>query len=1142
MGTLSVVAVVALVSGASIVGSTAAAAASGRSLARTAITVAGDEGSPSLEPATDPTATPSPTPDPDPAPSATPTPTPDPDPAPSATPTPAPVPTPAPALTPTPTPPASATERAVPSATTTADESTLFDHAEPEVPSVTAAEEDAIAPVPLALVPNANTVAMAWVGTPSQRPADAQLQTLQAALNAAAAGQTVSFDPNDYVFTTRLTVPRDVTLDTASASTLFAQFLVTGGGLSVAGPVTIGVATAGTVITVNASGAELTGLTIVNPNGVLRPTGIQLGAAVTGVDVTNFTMDGGAQASSSGINLTTGSASITGARIQGVATGVAITAASTATGIVVAGGTFTATNVGIALGTTAAPAVSGVTVAGNGSAGTGIDLANSSGATIDAATVSGFARGIASSTTNAAMGPLITDATITGATREAIALGVTTGARIVTPDITGTGAAQSVGINVLKATGVTLDRIVVKSVAIGVSTSIDNAGAGPKVISPVVTDVSLGGITLGSTQGTITDATVAGGALGTGINLMNAGRVTVSTATMTGFLYGVGAQSTLLGTSDRADIRLTDLTVVGAANASNGVYILGADNATITDVTADVTGGALVVHQSTGVQAANITVHGHEGPTPATGAAILRAFDSNGVSVDHASIDAGSYGFFYSSTENASVTDAQVSHVVEYGLYGRSLGNLEVSDSSFTSNRAVGLFVVTTAGSGISHDIDLHDNVMSDNGGGVNLYTGTRGVRFAGNTVSGQPFAVSTAPAHDVAITGNTIQQAGSDDSAAILVRPLFADGAQPGSYSSSAIDVVGNEFVGGGTWIRVGSPDGAADADRRAVRDAVTVMGNTFPADSTAVLTLPNAVAGEDTASAAQAARRVVDGPVAVDARDYDNPNGWGAPCDATGYLDGDLYYAGGGAAVRELSAAPVLYPADCIDLTLVEQLDAADRAYREGDLVTWTLLPANDGPGVAPSGWTVTQLLPDGVELVSMTGDAYAISGLTATALADLPAAADGPPLTVRVRITSIPSGAQTMKNVAYVAPLAPADATDIDGDGVVDVVVEFRSPLVIPTLDTDTDASATDDDAQGVWRLAPSDTPPTPDPDPAPEPEPTPAGGGGGSGEGGGSASIPGALPATGVDAFPTITLALLLLAAGAVLRVSARRPRS
>ncbi|WP_348789850.1 right-handed parallel beta-helix repeat-containing protein [Leifsonia sp. NPDC080035] len=984
-------------------------------------------------------------------------------------------------------------------------------------------------PASPAIVPNANTARIAWVGTPAERPADAALITLQAALNTAPEGGAVSFDPNDYAFTGSLTVPRAVTLASSAASILYARFTVSGGGLTLGDTVTIAAANTGAVVTVTSSGALLAGITIRNPTPVLRPTGIQLAAGISGVRIEGLDMDGGGEASSYGVNLTTGSATIMDAAVTGVATGVTATAASTAGGITITGGAITASTSGVSLGSAVSPSVSGLEVTGPASAGTGIDLAQSSGAVIDSAVVHGFARGIGTATTNANAGPTITNAVIDGSSREGIALGATGNPRVVGARVTGADTAQSTGILTLLSTGATITTPTIAGMMYGITTNVANTGAGPTITDPTIT--AFGGITLGSTQGArVTGAVLdAGGAVGgTEINLVNAGRVTVEDEKATGYLYAIGSQSSFDPASDRTDISITDVTVIGAPNASHGVYLLGARNATIEAVDADITGAALVIHQSVGVTAHDIVVHGHEGPTSNTGSSILRAYGSQHVDVDDSSIDAGSYGFFYSGTDGSTITDATVAGLVEYGLYGRSAANVDVSGVTFTGNSAVGLFVVTTPADGISHDIAVHGNTMRDNDDGLFVLQGTTAVSFAGNTISGQRTVVTAGPAHDLAITGNTIDQAGADGFAAITVAPLWQDGSLAGSYSSSGVRIVDNVFSGAGTWLQVGTADGASpDSSRRTLRDPVLVTGNTFPAASAAIRTYANAVDGDDTAPevVADATRAeplvaVADGPVAVDARDYDDPNDWGARCKATGFLDGDAYYAGGGAEVHELSVAPVLYPMNCIDLSLTESLVAAG-AIGAGGTVTWTLTPHNDGPRAAPAGWSIRQLVPAGVELVSMSGAGYSVDGRTAiaTSAEEIPPGDDGPALTVTVRVTSPPPGTSSMKNVAYIAPGAD---TDLDGDGYSDAIIEQFGPLVVPTIDTDTDVSETDNDAQGVWATTSTGG----------------GGGGGGAGAGGGS----GGLSDTGSDIAPALLLAAGLLAAGLWLRRGRRARQS
>ncbi|WP_454049862.1 beta strand repeat-containing protein [Cellulomonas sp. Marseille-Q8402] len=981
-------------------------------------------------------------------------------------------------------------------------------------------DDSVVAMPPLAspaIVPDANTVPIAWAGTPDQRPADDALLTLQAAVTSAPAGGTVSFDPGGYAFTGAITVPRAVTLASSAPSVLYTRITVTGGGLALADDVVVGAASTGAVVTVTTSGAVLSGLTIRNPTPVLRPTGVQLGAGVTGVVLDGLDVDGAGQASSYGVNLTTGAATLADAAITGVSTGVTATAASTASGIVVDGGSIAATTSGLSLGTATAPQVRGVEVTGPAGAGTGVDLARSTGAVVDAVTVRGFARGIGSAPTATGAGPAITGVVVDGSSREGIALGATTGARVTDAVITLAGAAQSTGVLVLLASGVVIDRPTIAGAMYGITTHATNTGTGPTITRPRIT--AFGGITLGSTQGAVVTGAVLDngtwGPAGTGINLVNAGRVTVADVTATGFLYAIGSQSTVDPVSDRVDIAISDLVVDGAPGASSGVYLLGVRNATISRVTAELTGAALVIHLSVGVRAQDVEVTGRAGPTSVTGAAILRAYGSQDVDVDRASIDAGSYGFFYSGTDGSDVTDASVAGVVEYGFYGRSVANLDISATTFTGVSAVGLLVVTDPDDGISHDIAVHDTVMAGNDAGIQVLQGTTRVRIERNTVSGQQDFVTAGPAHGLLVADNAVEQTGSPGAAAITVAPLWADGADPGSSSSSDVVIAGNVFTGGGTWLQVGTADpGDATAARRTLRDDVLVTGNTFPRGTTAVRTFPNAVVGDDTAPATRALPG--GGPVAVDARDHDDPNDWGSACGPTGLLDGAPSYDGGGAEVLELTEAPVLYPMTCIDLSLTEALDTGP--VRPGDLVSWTLAPRNAGPRVAPAGWTITQLLPDGVELVAMTGAGYVVEGATATATVDLPLDGAGPPLTVTVRMVAAPPGGSTVRNVAYVAPAPDAD---LDGDGVVDAVVEPLGPLVVPTIGTDTDATATDNDAQGVWTAVGDAASPAP---------------GGGGDDRGTSGEV---LAFSGVDALPLALLALVLLGAGLV--AVAQRPR-
>lgn len=132
--------------------------------------------------------------------------------------------------------------------------------------------------------------------------------------------------------------------------------------------------------------------------------------------------------------------------------------------------------------------------------------------------------------------------------------------------------------------------------------------------------------------------------------------------------------------------------------------------------------------------------------------------------------------------------------------------------------------------------------------------------------------------------------------------------------------------------------------------------------------------------------------------------------------------------------------------NLTLAKSLDTAG-PFVQGQDVTFTLTPHNDGPVAALAGWSVTDILPAGLTLKSMTGTDYDCTGATCTAKSALAAGADGNKITVVATIGANFNG--TAHNVAYVAPK--------DGD------ITETNPLVVPDGTTDTSKTPTDNDAQ-------------------------------------------------------------------------------
>lgn len=136
--------------------------------------------------------------------------------------------------------------------------------------------------------------------------------------------------------------------------------------------------------------------------------------------------------------------------------------------------------------------------------------------------------------------------------------------------------------------------------------------------------------------------------------------------------------------------------------------------------------------------------------------------------------------------------------------------------------------------------------------------------------------------------------------------------------------------------------------------------------------------------------------------------------------------------------------------NLKLTKTRTSSEVVYK-GDTVTFTLTPSNEGPVDALAGWSVTEVLPAELTLVSMSGDGYAFDAATNTVTngAVLPAGATAKPITVVATVTKNLTG--DVKNVAYVNPA--------QGDG------PETNPLGTPPSDTtvDTSTTPTDNDAE-------------------------------------------------------------------------------
>lgn len=958
-----------------------------------------------------------------------------------------------------------------------------------------AAAEDA---TPLAFTPPvvADALLIAWVGGPTQPPT---LVTLQAALTAAAVGDSVNLVPGSYRFNVPLTVPSAVTLTVAAETWALGRFTVSGGGLARSGPITLGpAANSQTVVTVASDGAALTGLAVANPESR-----------------TGFT--------------------------------------------------------GISLGSTVGAAVSGVSIDGASPTGTttGINVATSTGAAITNTTISGVSRGVFTTATNAGPGTSITGGTIRTAV-EGVNLGATTGSVLtgVTFDGGNAPGSTTTAVNVLNATGVVITDAAISGVARGIFVQGTNTGAGPRIVGGTIT-VTVTGISLGTTTGShIEDVTVAGPGIGgttTGIQVARAGGVVIVDPQISAFTRGIYA--TWIRDSGR---EIPGPSVTGAVmeEVGIGIYTANTTGMDVSDAVIDATGSAVYAHESADITVTGSVFTGHAGSTASNGTNGIRFYYVQGATISDTRFDGGSTGLYFDGSYDIDMTGVEVENQAWYGIYTESVTRLTITRSSFHDLDWVANYTYNPSGAPpldqvqVSSAIVMTDNEIYGVNAGIYLPLGAYDITFSRNAVrDATEFVVLATPAHDVTVSDNDIDFTGADENAAaVRVTPLFWNlgetTADTGSYSSSGIRVLANRFTGAGTFVAVGSVPGTGSAGRRALTDTIQVFGNTFPQESTAVRAFTNAEAGADT----DPTNDMIDGDVAVDARDddQDGANDWGAPCRARVTLgesrspDDPVVYDGGGAWIHQTTSdGQVLYPETCsavaeIDLTLTQTYDPGP--YEVGDVVTWTLVPHNDGPRVAAAGWAVTQLLDPATELVGMTGDGYQVTGTTAVAPEPLGIDADGPPIRVTVRIVEGPAAMSreaeplaapdpvVVPNTAYIAPA--------DGD------VPESNPLVVPELGADTAATATNNDTDGEVHVVAAPVPePTPTPTPTPTPEPTvPApgptapGAVPSAGPGAGSGDGTGGLASTGADTVvPAMVSAVFLLAGAALLALRRRAHR-
>jgi hypothetical protein len=683
--------------------------------------------------------------------------------------------------------------------------------------------------------------------------------------------------------------------------------------------------------------------------------------------------------------------------------------------------------------------------------------------------LSGFPYGIKSVATSGT-GSTVVDSTV-ASSLVGVALGTTTGATITGTSITGGTATTNTSFGIDGNAGdVTVEDTTIAGYPTGIRS---RATAG----SITVDDVSIrqaigGGIVLTSLDGvTVTDVSVgltgvtSLAATGSALSLGASQTLDIDGFQVTGYPTAIGSGGVGNAGPAKTGGSITNVTATGV---TAGISLSNFGPIAISDVSVETNapkGSGVYLRETDGVSLTRLTVRG-TAPAPGdhvgSGTHGVRTYYSTNVSVVDSDLAGGSTGFYWDMTKGVTVTGARVSEMSWNGVYSENVLGWTMTGSHFFDNAAVGNLTINPTPPSYdprnerttSSDVHWSGNTFDGtHHAGVYLPLGFGGFELDHNTVSGvEQYVVLAVPAHNIDVHDNAIDFTGANHEGAVRIGGDTHDNLDTDDPTSSGIRVTDNVFAGAGPFVRTGSALGV----KTALADTVMVQGNTFPADSVAI---------------SSGLRSGGTDGVAVDARDHDNPNDWGSVCRATNELEG---YLGEGARIIPVAQGQVLSPKNCIDLSVVE--GATER--RTGDLVSWTLTPHNEGLVDAPKGWTVTQLLPAGVELVGMAGDGYTVDGLVATAEDALAHGSDGPVLTVTVRVTDAASGSRTFRNVAYVAPLAPADAFDLDDDGNADVIVEHHNPLVVPTIDTDTVASATNNDTEGSFTVGSAVLPRTSD----------------------------------------------------------------
>ncbi|WP_168209194.1 beta strand repeat-containing protein [Agromyces intestinalis] len=925
-------------------------------------------------------------------------------------------------------------------------------------------------------------------------------------------------------------------------------------GATVAGLTTLGIATGANLATssgANVTGASITGAT----NGIITTAanaspgaqvagavieaatlGISLGAT-TGASIIGTTITGAVN----GITLLNSSgATIADTTLTGVTNGVVTTATNAGQGAQVSGVVIEAATLGISLGATTGASISDVEITRLGDPTTnagilGINVANASAVTIVGATVQGFRSAVLVAAANNAA-PLV----ITGSEFDGFVTGISIGSTVdaVVTDVTVRGRTNAAGAittiaveistNASPTGSATVTGLRAEGVRSGVVVPVANTSAGIRVEDSEVTiapGTSGFGVNLGgASQPVVQDVTVTGpgtAPTNTGITTARSNGATIDRVVVDALTNGIFSTRVAGFPADRlAGPTITNATITDVVV---GVYFGQTDGAVLRDSVITGSGDGVFGHENENVTVERVSytsTGGSQTVCPSGQNSVVRFYYTNGLAVSEVAGAGASQGLYLDMTTRVVAEHLEFSGMTCWALaYAEGATGVVIRDAFVHDNLGgIANFTMNPTATPpdqriVSSDILIEDSTFATTPVGIHLPLGAFDVTFRNNSVSGATSHVITAqPAHDVTVEGNRIDftAPGADPAvppatpqAAIFVTTTWFN-LDTQSASSSGISVVDNVFTGDGPFVGVGSvstvdlgtplapPNPSAE---RTLRDTVEVSGNAFPTDSTAIVTVANAEQGED----ADATNELIDGVVAVDARDA---NDWGSECGPRETLTG---YDGGGAYIHPVAATQVLYPQLCDGEPAIE-VSGIPHCTPTGGYFDYRILLT--GYIQAPAG---------PIALIWWSDETYLARDTTIDP-------ADTEAL--------LADGAFGVDDVAVPSDWAPGQEIT----GTVGIPMYFHDHLdVLPTVEA---------------RINPSDAFRFPQPDLASEPCAAPTNGGtvpGGTGVPGG-AGVAGStgVAATGVETGGATWLALAVLGAGTLLlsghrRTSRRRTR-